>query len=135
MRQLRTAAAFTAIVLSPAIVGAASWQPATATAVRAGVSSNSTFVIAAYVTLPSECNVARIRMLSITSQLHRTFVVEQMPGPSMCPEKPIYRCAVVSQRFRLPVPREFEVESKGKTWPVTLAKEAPNLVPPICPKP
>lgn len=123
------------IFLLPAIVGAASWQPATATAVRAGVSSNSTFVIAAYVTLPSECNVARIRMLNITSQLHRSFVIEQMPGPSMCPEKPIYRCALVSPTFRLPVPHKFDVESKGKTWPVTLASAAPNLIPPMCAKP
>lgn len=135
MRHFRIAAAFMAIVLSPAIAGAASWQPATATAVRAGVSSKSTFVIMAYVTLPSRCNVARISTLNVTSQLHRSFVVEQMPGPTMCPEEPIYHCAVVSPTFRLPIPHKFDVESKGKTWPVTLAAERPNPTPPMCAKP
>lgn len=135
MRYLRTAAALMVIVLSPAIAGAASWQPATTSIVHAGVTSNSTFVIAAYVTLPKQCDVARIRTLNVTSQLHRSFIVEQMPGSSTCTGKTVYNCTVMSPNFRLPIPHKFDVESKGKTWEVTLGTTAPTTLPPMCAKP
>lgn len=135
MRHFRTVAAFMAIVLAPAIAGAASWQPATARAVQGGVSSKSTFVIVAYVTLPQQCDVARIRTLNVTSQLHRSFIVEQMPGSSTCTGKTVYNCMVVSQNFMLPIPHKFDVETKGKTWEVTLGASAPSQVKPMCAKP
>ena len=133
MRHFRTAAALTLIVLSPAVAGAASWQAATAGTVHAGVKSSSTFVIAAYVTLPAQCYVARIR--ASTSVLSRSFVVEQMPGSSTCSAKTEYHCSVVSPEFRLPIAHTFNVHSQGKMWDVTLAAKAPDPLPPICAKP
>ena len=133
MRHFRTAAAFMLIALSPAIAGAASWQPATASTVHAGVASSSTFVIAAYVSLPDQCYVARIR--TSTSVIRRLFVVEQMPGSSTCTAKTVYHCTVVSPNFSLPISHTFGVVSEGKTWEVTLAAKAPNPLPPMCAKP
>jgi hypothetical protein len=134
MRHFRTIAAFTLIVLAPMIAGAASWQPATARTVLAGVSSNSTFVIAGYLTLPNQCYVARVRTLTLTSQLHRSFIIEQMPGPSTCTAKTEYHCTVMSPSFRLPIPHQFDVETKGKTWQVTMGAHAPEAIQPMCAK-
>lgn len=133
MRQFLTAAALTLIVLSPAIAGAESWQPATASTVHAGITSSSTFVIAAYVTLPQQCYVARIR--ASTSPLRRAFVVEEMPASSTCNGKTVYHCTVVSPSFSLPIAHPFAVHSKDKTWEVTLAATAPKPLEPMCAKP
>jgi hypothetical protein len=133
MRHLRTAAAVTLFVLSPSIAGAASWQPATASTVHAGVTSSSTFVIAAYVALPAQCYVARIR--ASTSALRRQFVVEQMPGSSTCSGTTVYHCTVVSPKFSLPISHQFDVHSEGHTWQVTLASTAPNPLEPMCANP
>jgi hypothetical protein len=129
-------AAITLLVLPPSIVAAAtpSWQPATATSISAGVNSKSTFVIQASVALPQSCDAARIRTLAVTSQLHRSFIVEALPPSSPCSGKTVYNCTVVSPSFILPIPHKFEVESKGKTWEVALAAEAPNPVEPMCRK-
>jgi hypothetical protein len=135
MRHFRLAA-IALLVLPPSIVGAAtpSWQPATATSVSAGVNSKSTFVIQAYATLPQQCYAARIRTLAITRQLHRSFIVEQLPPSSPCTGKTNYRCTVVSPSFNLPIPHKFEVDSKGKTWEVELATKPPTPIEPICRK-
>ncbi len=133
MRYFRTAAALTLVVLSPAIAGAASWQRATAGTVHAGVTSSSTFVIAAYVTLPAQCYVARIR--TSTSVISRSFVVEEMPGSATCTGETVYHCTVVSPNFSLPIAHTFAVHSQGKTWEVTLAATAPNPLEPMCAKP
>lgn len=133
MHHLRTAAAFMVIVLSPAIAGAASWEPATASTVHAGVGSSSTFVIAAYVSLPNQCYLARIRTSS--SALRRQFVVEQMAPASACTGKTAYHCTVVSPDFSLPISHTFNVHSLGKMWEVTLASRAPKPLPPMCVKP
>lgn len=132
MRHFRTAAAVAMMFLLPSIAGAASWQPATAGTVHAGVTSSSTFVIAAYVTLPQPCYVARIR--ASTSVLSRSFVVEQMPGSSTCSGS-AYHCTVVSPEFRLPIAHTFNVHSKDHTWDVTLAAKAPSALPPMCDRP
>ena len=133
MRHLRTAAAaLTLIVFSPAIAGAASWQQATATVVHAGASSSSTFVIAAYVSLPAQCYVARIRTSS--SVLRRQFVVEEMPGSSGCTAGTLYHCTVVSPSLTLPIANPLPVHSAGKWWEVPLAKEAPKPLEPMCAK-
>lgn len=136
MRNFRLAATFAVLVLPPAITAAAtpSWNPATATIVSAGVESKSTFIIQAYVTLPQSCDAARIRTLSISSQLHRSFIVEQMPPSSMCSGKTVYNCTVVSPVFRLPIQQPFEVDSKGKRWKVALAMHPPTPMPPTCRK-
>jgi len=123
--------ALSAPVSAPA---AGSWSPATATAVTAGVTSNSTFVIHAYVTLPTQCDSARIRTLAVTSQLHRSFVVEQMPPSSTCAGKKLYQCTIASPHFNLPIPHKFEVKSKGKTWEVTLSMHEPQPMQPMCNK-
>jgi hypothetical protein len=133
MRHFRAAAALTLIILSPSIAGAASWQPAPAGTVHAGVTSSSTFVIAAYVTLPQDCYAARIRASS--SVLSRSFVVEQMPTSSRCTGKTAYHCTVVSPEFRLPIAHKFNVHSQGKMWEVTLAATAPAPLEPMCRKP
>jgi|HubBroStandDraft_4_1064222.scaffolds.fasta_scaffold00002_15 hypothetical protein len=135
MRHLRLAA-FALLVLPPAIVAAATpgWQTATATSVNAGVTSKSTFQIQAYVTLPQSCDMARIRTLAITSQLHRSFIVEQMAPSAPCTGKTVYKCTVVSPNFSLPIPHKFDVDSKGKTWGVTLSMASPQPVEPLCRK-
>ncbi|HET6276233.1 MAG TPA: hypothetical protein VFE16_09925 [Candidatus Cybelea sp.] len=135
MRHLRLAAV-ALLVLPPAIVAAAtpSWTTATATSVTAGVTSKSTFQIVAYVTLPQQCDMSRIRTLDITSQLHRSFIVEQMPPSTTCSGKPAYKCTVMSPTFRLPIQHKFEVETKGKTWEVPLSMESPHPMEPMCGK-
>ncbi len=135
MHHLRLAA-IALFVLPPSIVAAAtpSWQPATATSVTAGVDSKSTFVIQAYLTLPQQCDAARIQSSMVTLHGHRYFVVEQLPQSSPCTQKTIYNCTVVSPSFPLPIPHKFEVKSKGKTWEVQLAMHPPNPIEPICRK-
>lgn len=136
MRFYSFAAACALLALSvPGTAGAAgTWSKATATAVTAGVTSKSNFVVQASVTLPTQCDSARIRTLAVTSQLHRSFVVEMMPPSSTCAGKTNYQCTVTSPHFNLPIPHKFEVDSKGKTWEVTLAMEAPQPMPPMCNK-
>jgi hypothetical protein len=129
-------AAIALLVLPPSIVAAAtpSWQPATATSVGAGVNSKSTFLIQAYLTLPQQCDAARIRSSVVSLHAHRYFLVEQLPSSSPCTQKTIYKCTVVSPSFPLPIPHRFEVESKGKTWEVQLAMKPPTPIEPICRK-
>ena len=131
---LVAACAMLAISAPGAASAAASWKPAPATAVTAGVTGKSSFVIHASVTLPTQCDSARIRTLAVTSQLHRSFIVEMMPPSSTCAGKPNYQCTVVSPTFSLPIPHKFEVDSKGKTWEVTLAMHEPTAMPPTCNK-
>jgi len=135
MRHLRLAAV-ALLVLPPAIVAAATptWSTATATSVTAGVTSKSTFRIVAQVTLPQQCDMARIRTLAITSQLHRSFIVEQMPPGTICTQKAVYTCTVESPNFQLPIPHKFDVKTKGKTWSVPLSMESPHPMPPMCAK-
>lgn len=135
MRHFFIAAAVALLAFPPAMVSAgASWQPARASVVSAGVTSKSTFAIQAYVTLPTQCDSARIRTLAITTQLHRSFIVEQMGPSSPCSGKTMYKCSVVSPNFNLPIPHKFEVESKGKTWDVALGAHAPQPIEPVCSK-
>jgi hypothetical protein len=101
--------------------------------VHAGVKSSSTFVIAAYVTLPDKCYVGRIA--SSTSVLSRSFIVEQTPRSSTCSAKTEYHCTVMSPEFRLPIAHTFNVRSASRSWQVTLAPKAPNPLPPMCAKP
>lgn len=133
MRHFRTAAALALLVLLPTIASAASWQPATAGTVHAGVVNSSFFIIAAYVTLPNQCYVARIR--ASNSVLRRAFNIEEMPGSSTCTAKTEYHCSVVSPNFRLPIAHTFEVHSKDHDWQVTLAATAPKPLEPMCAKP
>jgi len=135
MRHLRIAA-IALLILPPAIVAAAtpSWQPATATSVSAGVTSKSTFQIQAYVTLPQECYAARIRTLAMNTELHRSFIVEQLAPSSPCSGKTVYKCTVASPNFILPIPHKFEVDSKGKKWGVTLSMASPQPIEPMCRK-
>ncbi|MBV9334231.1 MAG: hypothetical protein JO146_09500 [Candidatus Eremiobacteraeota bacterium] len=135
MRFYTFATACALLALSaPVTASAASWSPATATMVTSGVTSKSTFVVQAYVTLPTQCDSARIRTLGITSQLHRSFIVEQMPPSGACAGKTMYKCSVVSPTFNLPMQHKFEVESKGKTWEVELGMHAPQPMEPMCKK-
>jgi hypothetical protein len=122
------------LALAPSTAAAASWQPATADAISAGVSSKSTFVIQADVTLPQSCDAARIRTLAVTSQLHRSYIVEMSAPSSPCAGKTMYKCTVVSPNFNLPIPHKFEVDSKGKTSEVLLAAEAPKPTLALCNK-
>lgn len=134
MRYLRFVAAVAPLVIAPSIAAAAaSWQPATVTMVSAGIASKSTFVIQASVTLPQSCDMARIRTYEMNSELHRSFIVEQMPPASPCSApKTAYQCTVVSRAFSLPITHTFDVESKGKTSKVALAMEKPTPAEPMC---
>jgi hypothetical protein len=136
MRFYALAATCALLALSAPVTAsaAASWSPATATMVTSGVTSKSTFVVQAYVTLPTQCDSARIRTLAMTTQLHRSFIVEQMAPSSACSGKTMYKCTVVSPTFNLPMQHKFEVESKGKTWEVELGMHAPQPMEPMCKK-
>src|SRR5579863_9422541 len=135
MRHFYITSAIALLALPPATASAgSSWQTATATMVSAGVTSKSTFAIQAYVTLPTQCDSARIRTLAVTSQLHRSFIVEQMGPSTPCSGKTMYKCTVASPNFNLPIPHKFEVESKGKTWEVMLAAHAAQPMEPMCGK-
>jgi len=129
-------AAIALLAIPPAMAPAQtpSWQTATATSVTGGISSNSTFVIQAYVTLPQSCDSARIRTLSLSSQLHRTFIVEQLAPSSPCSGKTMYSCTVESPTFRLPIQQPFHVQSKGQEWKVHLATQPPKPTLPLCKK-
>lgn len=113
---------------------AATWSKAPATSVTAGVTGKSTFQIHAYVTLPTQCDSTRIRTLDITSQLHRSFIVEMMPPSAMCSGKKNYQCTVASPHYNLPIPHKFEVDTKGKTYEVTLDMHEPQPMQPMCNK-
>ncbi len=116
--------------LPPTIAPAAtSWQTATATSVTGGVSSKSTFVIDAYLTMPQSCYAARIRTYTVSTGLHRTFIVEQRGGP-MCSGS-AYKCTV-TQNFMLPIQQPFDVYTKGKVWHVHLTMHPPTPIPPMC---
>jgi hypothetical protein len=121
------------LVLPPSVaVAAPSWGPATATSVQAGNNGRSTFVIQAYLTLPTQCYTTRIRTATLAMSGHRSFIVEQMAPSSSCSSAQ-YKCTVVGT-FNLPVTHAFEVDSKGKTWEVHLAMEAPTPTQPMCRK-
>ena len=136
MHHFRIAAAIALLVLAPSLSLAAggSWQTATAISVTGGVTSRSTFVLQAYVTLPQQCYAAHIRTLSMSSQLHRSFIVEQQAPSSPCAQKTSYNCTVVSPTYRLPIQQPVDVESKGKTWKVHLTMHEPTPTPPMCRK-
>jgi hypothetical protein len=134
MRHLGFAAAALLVLLPTPAVSAASWQPATATTVSAGVNSRSTFVIQAYVTLPQSCDAARIVTYAVTTGLNRSFIVVQQAPSSTCKGTTMYKCTVVSPSFSLPIQHKFDVHSKGKTWVVHLAMQAPTPTEPICAK-
>ena len=129
-------AAIALLVIPPAAAPAQtpSWQTATATSVTGGVSSSSTFVLQAGVTLPQSCDAARIRTLSINNQFHRSFIVEQLPPSSPCSGKTVYRCTVESATLRLPIQQPINVESKGQTWKVHLGMAVPKFTGPTCKK-
>ncbi len=132
MRHFGLAAAL--LVLSPSIAAAApAWHKATATSVNAGVNTRSTFVIQAYVTLPQSCYATHIRTYAITSQLNRSFVVEQMGPSPACKGPANYKCAV-SASFMLPIEHKFDVFSKGYMWIVRLAMKPPTPIEPQCRK-
>ncbi|MGC1380469.1 MAG: hypothetical protein WA814_05545 [Candidatus Baltobacteraceae bacterium] len=133
MRHL-SLAAIALLVLPPAIASAAtpSWGLATSTSVLAGVASRSTFVIQAYVTLPNQCYMTRIRSTGLQMNGHRSFVVEQMAPSTACKQTAQHSCTVVSSAFNLPIPHTFEVDTNEKNWKVQLAMERPTPVQPIC---
>lgn len=121
------------LVVPPTVAPAASsgWQPASATSVIAGISSRSTFVIDAYVTLPQSCYAARVQTYAVTTGLNRSFIVVQRAG-SMC-SGPAHSC-VAAQTFSLPIQHKFDVHTKGKTWHVTMGEHVPPPTQPMCSK-
>ena len=85
MPHLRCAAAMALLAFAPSIATAASSpQLATATSVNGGITSKSTFMVQAYVTLPQSCYAARIQQVLETPNLHRHFLVLQVPPSSTC---------------------------------------------------
>ena len=134
MRHLHLAA-IALLVLAPSVASAATatWQPATATGVVAGVNTNKTFVVQAYVSLPTQCDAARIRSSALSMHTTRHFFVEELPASSPCSQKAVYTCTV-SESFPLPIPATFDVESKGKQWKVHLSQHEPSAMGPTCKK-
>jgi hypothetical protein len=134
MHHLRFAAAMALLAFGPLIATAASSpQLATTTSVNGGITSKSTFVVQAYVTLPQSCYAARIQQVLETPNLHRHFLVLQVPPSSMC-TGPQYKCTVASPNYNLPVQQPFEVDSKGKVWKIHLGTHPPQLIEPVCRK-
>jgi hypothetical protein len=111
-----------------------SWEPAEATAVSAGLSSKSTFIVQGYVTLPTPCDAARIRAMRLDPHSQRYFVVEELPSSSICIQV-VHKCVVESEPFFLPIPDSIDVVSAGpKKWDVIVGPTAPKPVGPICRK-
>lgn len=134
MRHLRLPAAMALLALAPTIASAASSpQLATATSVSGGITSKSTFVVQAYVTLPQSCYTASFQQILETPRLHRHFLVLQGSPTSTC-SGPQYKCTVVSSRYNLPVQQPFEVDSKGKVWEIHLGTQPPQPIEPMCRK-
>ena len=134
MRDLRFAAAIALLALAPSIAAAASSpQPATATSVTGGITSNSTFVVQAYVTLPQSCYAARFQQILATPHLHRHFSLLQVPPSSPC-TGPQYKCTVVSANLSLPIQQPFEVDTKDRVFEVHLSAHAPQPIEPLCRK-
>ena len=134
MRSLRFAPMIALLALAPSIAAAAGApQPATATSVNGGITSNSTFLVQAYVTLPQSCYTARIQQVLETPHLHRHFLVLQVPPSAKC-TGPQYKCTVVSPNYNLPVQQPFEVDSKGNVWKIHLGTHPPQPIAPVCRK-
>lgn len=118
------------LILPPTPSAAApSWQTAPATSVNAGANGPSTFMVQAYVTLPSSCTATRIRTYKVTSGLNRSFIVEEQP--LLCSPAKARRCTVQST-FRLPIEHKFYVYTRGQAWHVTLQQRVPPPIEPIC---
>lgn len=132
MRYLCLASVIAALAFAPSIAEASS-QLATATSVNGGITSKSTFVVQAYVTLPQSCYAARFQQVVETPHLHRHFIVWQVPPSSPC-TGPQYKCTVASPNYNLPVQQPFEVETKGKAWEIHLSMHAPEPIEPMCRK-
>jgi hypothetical protein len=134
MRHLRFTAAIALLALAPSIAAAASSpQLATATIVNGGITSKSTFVVQAYVTLPQSCYAARFQQILETPHLHRHFAVLQVAPSSTC-TGPQYKCTVVSSNYNLPIQQPFEVATKGKVWEIHLGTHPAQPIEPMCRK-
>jgi hypothetical protein len=134
MLHLRFAAAMALLAVASSIAAAASSpQLATATIVNGGITSKSTFVVQAYVTLPQSCYGARIAQVLQTPNFHRHFLVVQIPPSSNC-AGPQYKCTVVSPNYNLPIQQPFEVDSKGNVSKVHLGTHPPQAIEPMCRK-
>jgi hypothetical protein len=133
MRYLRLAAVVAAFAAVAPSIAAASSQLATATSVSGGITSKSTFVIQAYVTLPQSCYAARFQQVVETPHLHRHFLVLQVPPSAPC-TGPQYKCTVASPNYNLPVQQPFDVYTKGKTWKTHLSMHEPQPIEPMCRK-
>jgi hypothetical protein len=134
MRDLRFAAAMALLAFAPSIAAAASSpSPATATSVTAGITSKSTFVVQAYITLPQSCYAARFEQILQTPHLHRHFSLLQVPPSSPC-TGPQYKCTVVSPNYNLPIQMPFEVNTKDRVFEVHLSTHAPQPIEPLCRK-
>lgn len=134
MRDLRFAAAIALLTFAPSIAAAASSpQLATAASVTGGITSKSTFVVQAYITLPQSCYAAHFTQILETPHLHRHFSVMQVPPSSPC-TGPQYKCTAVSPNYNLPIQQPFTVNAQGKAWEVHLSMHAPQPIEPLCRK-
>ncbi len=122
------------LAAAPAATAAAppSWQPAAAVSVTGGVTSRKTFVIQAYVTLPTSCDYARIRTYGVNAQLHRSFIVEQLAPGTLCHGTPNYNCTIQSPTYQMPIQQPIDVHTKNKTWKIHLSMEPPAPIKPMC---
>jgi hypothetical protein len=118
--------------LSVPVAVNASWVPAEATAVNAGLSTKSTFIVQAYVTLPKPCYVARIRAMRLDPHSPRYFLVEELPPSGFCISV-VHHCVVESAPFFFPIPQSIDADSLGpKRWHVIVGSTVPKPVRPIC---
>jgi hypothetical protein len=134
MRDLCFAAAIALLALAPSMAAAASSpSPATATSVTGGITSNTTFVVQASVTLPQSCYAVRFQQILATPHLHRHFALLQVPPSSPC-TGPQYKCTAVSSSYNLPIQLPFKVETQGRVFEVHLSAHAPQPIEPLCRK-
>lgn len=123
------------VLLPVGATASSTWQPATVTAVSAGLTSRSTFVIQAYVELPQPCYKVRIRQMRIDPKATPFYLVEEVRSTSNpCPDI-VTKCTAVSSSFGPPAPSTILVMSKGpKKWNVQLQSTRPKPNGSLCQK-
>jgi hypothetical protein len=109
-----------------------SWVAAEATSVNAGLNTKSTFIVQAYLTLPTPCYAARIRAMRLDPHSPRYFLVEELPPSGFCIEV-VHHFVVESAPSFFPIPHSVDVVSLGpKRWHVIVGSTVPKPAGPIC---
>lgn len=105
------------VIFSLGTTGSATsfWQPAYATRIEATMNTKSTFVVAAWVTLPNSCYIARIEhRVPIDPKSPGYFVEQQRKRMTLCGQV-IQKCIVTAQFLDPLVPHSIVAASRRET--------------------